>query len=242
MRTKEAQKKPKNKSKENAKEAAYALIKQLILDMHLKPGEAVTEITLSEKLAIGRTPVREALKSLELEGLIFSSNGRKRVYLLTIKEVEEIFDLKICIEGAVVRWAAEKGKDEEMAALRQTIGKMKEIANRVNNDEKEEAKTLADWLEKDRDLHSLIFKMADNNRAEQIITTINNQWHRLRVGIYTIEGRMMKAVVEHEEFVEEILRRDGVQAEEKMKVHLANLKNGLVKMLKIFNYPSVQQL
>ena len=66
--------------------------------MDIKPGELVTEISLSKRLKIGRTPIREALKKIEQEGLIFTLKHRKRVYVLTLKELEEIFDIKICLE------------------------------------------------------------------------------------------------------------------------------------------------
>ena len=80
-------------TKKKSKEEAYELIKDKILTMSIKPGEAVTEQNLSAQLGIGRTPVREALTRLELDGLIVSQNGRKKVYALTVDEMREILDV-----------------------------------------------------------------------------------------------------------------------------------------------------
>ena len=91
----------KNK-KSKAWEKAYDRIKDMILTMKIKPGEIVSENNLSKQLGISRTPVREAIKALEQEGLIIASNRRKRVYVLTVKEIEEIFELKKAIESAAV--------------------------------------------------------------------------------------------------------------------------------------------
>ena len=90
-----------NKTSKNSKESAYKRIQDLILGMDIKPGETITENALSNRLGIGRTPVREALKKLEQEGLIITTNRRKRVNVLTVKEIADIFDIKACLEANV---------------------------------------------------------------------------------------------------------------------------------------------
>jgi GntR family transcriptional regulator, rspAB operon transcriptional repressor len=223
--------------KANDREAAYKTIQELILSMHIKPGETVTETSLSHQIGIGRTPVREALKILEQEGLIVTHNRRKRVYILTVKEIEDIFDLKICIESAVVKWATENRTKEDGEKLKSLVAKMKQLSAMKVEDESDEKKRLEEWLRTDNELHSTLFKMADNKRAEQIIKNLNTQWHRLRVGIYTMEGRMERAVGEHERFIQAIVRGEATAAESNMRVHLENLKKELVKILKMFHFP-----
>ena len=105
--------------------SAYQSILQLIFDNELKPNQLVTESALSEKLSISRTPIREALIQLEVDGLIYNQNGRRRVYVLSMKEVAEIFDTKIVLEGAVVRWAAEACDDNTKSILLESLANMK---------------------------------------------------------------------------------------------------------------------
>jgi DNA-binding GntR family transcriptional regulator len=223
--------------KQNALDQAYNIIQHLILSMQIKPGEVVTENSLSDQLGIGRTPVREALKKLEQEGLIETENRRKRVYVLTIREVSDIFDIKIKLESAVACWAAERGKIDDKKNLERTLGNMKKIAVVQPADDKEEEKMLNDWLELDRQLHHILFQMADNRKVEQIISNLNKQWHRLRVGIYAMEGRINRSFAEHQLFVEAVIEGKPAVAEEAMKIHLENLKKELVKILKLFHYP-----
>ena len=90
--------KPKNSRPINE---AYAAIQELIMSSKIKPGEMITESGISERLSISRTPVREAIQKLEQEGLIFTEKRRKYVYVLTVKEIEEIFDIKICLESTM---------------------------------------------------------------------------------------------------------------------------------------------
>lgn len=225
---------PKRKK---AWEKAYETVLQLILNLQIKPGEVVTELSLSDRTGFGRTPVREALKRLEQEGLIITTNRTKRIYILTIKEIEEIFDLKICVEAAISRWAITKGKERDFKKLENILNGLRAIAAKRPNDERHEEEWLKEWLEKDEQLHHHLFKMADNKRAEQLIKNLNTQWHRLKLGILAMEGRIEKSILEHEKFVNAILRRDANAAEEATKEHLQNLEKMLVKMMKLFNYP-----
>ena len=78
--------------------------------------------------------------------------------------------------------------------------------------------------------------MADNTRAEQIINTLNTQWHRIKMGLSAIEGRMEKSATEHEMIGKAIISRDTVAAEEAVKNHLSNLKNVLLKIMQAFSF------
>lgn len=238
MKVKETAKAPAKYPKK-AWEQAYETLENLILTGRIEPGEVVTEISLSERLGIGRTPVREALKKLEQKGLIDTQNGRKRVYILSIREIDEIFDLKVCIEGGIASWAAIRGREDDFETLKKIMEEMKAFVTQRPNDENEEQKWLAHWLEIDKRLHGTLFIMAYNRKSEDIIKNLNTQWHRLKVGILTMEGRIQKAVVEHERFVQAVLNRDPRGAEEAMKEHLENLRRELIKLLKLFHYPSV---
>ena len=224
-------------SSKKAWEEAYDVIQDQILTLQIKPGEAVTEIALSDKLGIGRTPVREALKRLEQEGLIVTHNQRKRVYVLSIREVEEIFDLKTAIEGSVARWATERGKEEDFTELRILQEEIKLFLSARAADPQDEEAWLQKWLDLDRTLHAHLFKMAENHRSEGVIKNLNVQWHRLKVGILAMEGRIDRTVAEHQRFIEAILARDPDAAETAMKEHLQNLKRELVKLLKVYHYP-----
>lgn len=220
-------------------ERVYKIIRELILTMELKPGEAVTETGLAKKLNVSRTPVREALNILEQDGLIITQNRRKSVYVLTIKELSDIFDLKINLEGSIARWATQRGTVKQFKQLEKTLAEMGKIAeeSKTANDE-DEHKILESWLEKDRQLHKTLFEMANNQKAIQIVKNLNIQWHRLRIAIYALEGRIERSFVEHDNFVRAILEKDATGAETAMRSHLNNLKRELIKILKFFHYPA----
>ncbi len=218
---------------------AYLSIRELIVSMKINPGDPLTELALAEQLAIGRTPVREALKRLEQDGLITTQNGRKTVYTLSAKEVADIFDLKICLESATAAWAAERGTPAERTELRAVLDQMRTLAKEPPADVWQDTDSvfLQRWLKADWQLHHLLFQMAGNGRTEDIIQKLNLQWHRLRVGIYTIEGRVERSFTEHETFVRAVLDDNPEAARTAMISHLSNLKNELLRLMKVFHYP-----
>jgi DNA-binding GntR family transcriptional regulator len=223
----------------NSWEDAYNKIHDLILGMEIKPGEAITEISLSKRLGIGRTPIREALKKIEHEGLIFTTNHRKRIYILTLKELEEIFDIKICLESYVAECAAKNCNSRIAIQFQKALREMElAVSIKVTNEE-DEKKRLNDWLTADQNLHHLVFKIADKPKIEPIIRNLDLQWQRLRLGIYTLEGRMNRSYIEHRDFIQAIIQKNPADANQFMRLHLLNVSNELIKLFKMFNYPSM---
>ena len=221
-----------------AKHKAYEKIKGLILSAKLRPGQAVTETALSRSFGFSRTPIREALHELEREGLIITRNRRKRVYMLTVSEIEDIFDLKIEIEGAVAGWAARRGSKSQFQQLDRISNHMKRLARRRPSNEQKEQAWLNQWLVADRKLHALLFTMAQNKRARLIIQNFNSQWHQMKLGMLALEGRIEKSAVEHERIVREVCAQRPALAQKQMRTHLQNLKRELVKIMRLSYYPN----
>jgi DNA-binding GntR family transcriptional regulator len=221
----------------SAWERAYEQIKEMILTLKIKPGETVSELGLAQQTGTSRTPVREAIRKLEQEGLIESTNHRKRVYVLRIHEVDEIFDLKQSIESAIARYAAERkttGHDREMKAI---LESMKKFSGRDLSVASGDHSLIHEWLRYDRAFHALIFAMAGNKRAEQIIDTLNDQWHRLESGLLAMEGRIAQNIGEHLEIGTAIMHGDGKRAEHLMHSHLSRLHVTITKIMEVFHYP-----
>ena len=151
----------KTKSKNsNTWQDAYDAIQNLILSSKIKPGEMITEVGMVSQIGIGRTPVREALHKLEQEGLIVTEKHRKRVYILTIKEIEEIFDIKMSLESSIAAWAAERASENDLRDLEKTLNEMKSLAVEKPEGDQEEEEWFPQWMEKDNQFH-------DNHRNPQ---------------------------------------------------------------------------
>lgn len=202
---------------------AYDYIKSNIMSRDLKPGQYLTDIQIANELGISRTPVRAALSLLGYEGFLVNQVGKGwRVYSLSLEDIREIFDIKILLEGMIAREAAGCKDNEKQTRLRDAIGRMKAAA--VVKDHEA-------WRSADTELHQVIFAMCKNYRATRIISALNDQWYRVRIGLITMEGRVQRSNLEHEAFVTSILAGDGDKAERQMRNHLNNLRQELEHVL-----------
>ncbi len=214
-------------------EEAYRFVKIKILNLGYKPGEYLTDTQIAEELNISRTPVREAFRMLEREGLLnYEPRRGWKVYSLSLDDVNEIFDIKLCLEGMISRKAAQC-KDR---ALRK---KLKELIHdmRTASDNKD----VDSWVKIDLDLHHVIFMMGRNLRATQIIEGLNDQWNRLRIGFSARTGRISRSIFEHEAMVKAILAGDEENAERLTIDHLEKVREELTSLLVNLVLPFVKE-
>ncbi len=211
----------------------YDFVKQNIMNLHFKPGQQISDTQLATELNISRTPIRAALRRLEQEGLLVSQ-ARKgwKVYTLSLKDINDIFDLKEVIDAMVSRRAAECQDEGLRGALREALEDMQRAGEAHDPDA---------WQEADFRLHRTIFEMADNERASAIRRNLDEQWHRLRVGFIAMHGRIERANPEHAAFVERILAGDGENAERLTRIHLRNVREELVRLLVKLVLPFVEE-
>ncbi len=111
-----------NHKKPKASSEAYEAIRAMIAQEQLSPGEALSERTLAERLELGRTPVREAIKALTKEGVLVSVPLRGTfVQRLSMTDLKEIHEVRLALEGMAAKLAAEKGGSIELHACRDEL-------------------------------------------------------------------------------------------------------------------------
>ena len=205
------------------RQQVYDYVLRKILSMEYHPGDFITDSQVANELNISRTPTREAFQRLENEGFLIAEARRGwRIYSLTIKDIEDIFDLKCEIEGLVARKAALKQIEEYHQDLRNYLNRMREAS--INDD-------VTNWMEMDAAIHHILYLMAQNERAENIIKRLNDQWHRLRKGFINLTGRLDIATDEHEKIIVAVINGDAEGAELAMQYHLNSVRQGLMKVL-----------
>lgn len=202
---------------------AYDFVRNQIIYLRYKPGEYITDTQVAAELSISRTPVREAFQRLEKEGLLVNESRKGwRVFMLDIEDIHEIFDLKVAIECMLARKAAECTDENLRRDLKEALEGMKKATI---------SKDTEAWLQADWHLHNIIFLMASNERAENYINNLNDQWHRLRLAYTTLQGRTEKSIVEHTLFVESILNGDSENASKYLSEHLDRVREDLVQLV-----------
>jgi len=212
---------------------AYDLVKEQIMNMDLKPGQNISDSQVADELSISRTPVRRALSLLEHEGFLISQARRGwKVRSLSLDDIQEIFDIKVVLEGMIAREAAECDDEEKRAVLVAALERMKQAAAVKDHEV---------WMQADIELHEALFAMCLNQRAVRIIKDLNEKWWRVRIGFLTLQSRVELSNPEHQAIVEAVLAGDGDEAERSMRIHLNNVREELVLLLVNLVLPFVEE-
>ena len=155
------------------RDVVFNTLRQAILRGELKPGERLMEIALANRLGVSRTPVREAIRMLELEGLVIMIPRRgAQVAQITEQDLNDVLEVRLGLEELAVRFACERITDEEIKALGLAV---KEFEKKMSNNE------LSAQAEADVKFHEIIYGATHNQRLVQIINNIREQMYRYRI-------------------------------------------------------------
>ena len=203
-----------------SKEKIYQSLRADIISHRLRPGQAIREDELADRLGVSRTPVREMLRRLEQEDLVrVVPNRGVFVSELTDKDIEEVLEIRLALETAAARSAATKLSPEQ-------IKELKDIRKQLDTAVKLKDSVLS--FEADTRLHGLILQAAGNKRAHRIINNLMGQIHRIRFISGHKPGRIDTSVKEHKEIVQALLNGNPVPAEEAMMKHLNSTREILL--------------
>ena len=205
--------------KAGLKNVAYDYLHEGIMNYIYGPDDAIVEQDISNHLGISRTPVREALKLLEAEGLVTHIRSRGTfVKEITAQDIEEIMELRILFEKTALKSAIHMIKDEELNEIEQ---KMREL---------EQDTSFEEYYAADRDLHMCILNYSRNTRLITFHGMIASQLERLRRISSRTPDRLAKSRNEHLAIVQSIRERDFPRAEAKLVEHLTNIKNSTLNV------------
>jgi len=206
------------------RELVFEALREAILKGVLKPGERLMEIQLAEEMGVSRTPVREAIRKLELEGLV-AMVPRKGAYVasLSMKDIIEVFEIRSALEGLAAELAAERITDGELEELERYLVRITESI---------EAGDLSLVVAVDTDFHSQLYKASRNERLAQIINNLREQIQRFRTTSLSLPGRMQAALEEHKKIVDAISSRDGTLARRLAEEHIENAENSFMEAIR----------
>ncbi|MEW2400750.1 GntR family transcriptional regulator [Streptomyces sp. NPDC046862] len=191
-----------------------AEMRRRIISGELPAGGSLSEIALAESFGVSRTPVREALKQLQTEGLV---EIRPRVGTFVTapsrREITELFEMKELLEGAAARLLARRGRVPELDRLEQNLV---EADAAVAADDKERYAELVE------EFHELLITGADNAKLEAHYRILMNQlaYSRLVTTSLSQPGRALLSDREHHNVLELIIAKDGDSAERVMRDHV----------------------
>lgn len=206
------------------REIVFESIREAIIDGKLKPGERVMEVQLAEKLGVSRTPVREAIRKLELEGLLIME-PRKGAYVtdVSLKDLVDVLEVRSSLEGLAASLAATRASEEEIEVLKEKAAQFKECIEK--ND-------VQGMINKDTEFHEAILQAAKNKKLTSIIESLREQLQRFRVTYFTEYNMTTYLASEHQKVLDAIESRDPDKANEYAQQHIENLEKYIVSHIK----------
>lgn len=202
------------------REVVYETLREAIKTGSLAPGERLMEIQLAEELGVSRTPVREAIRKLELERFVVMI-PRRGTYVanLSLKDINEVFEIRAALDALAAGLAAERITEEELEQLERLLV---EIADYI--DQSDHVKIVAT----DEAFHDTLYRASRNERLVGIISNLREQFSRFRSVSIHYPGRLQNTLEEHRQVVEAIAKRDADLAQRKAREHIENAEQTLL--------------
>lgn len=206
------------------RDVVFNTLRQAILKGELKPGERLMDIALAERLGVSRTPIREAMRKLELEGLVVMIPRRgAQVANITEKDLNDVLDVRIALENMAIEKACERMTEEEMGRLWVAAKEFERTMGEGN---------LVKLAEADVAFHEIIYRAADNRRLNQVLNNLREQIYRYRVEYLKEEETRNVLVMEHEELTQAIKERDVKRAQEISYRHIENQRMAIIRSIR----------
>lgn len=196
------------------RDVVFNTLRQAILRGELKPGERLMEIQLANKLGVSRTPIREAIRKLELEGLVLMIPRKgAEVAEITEKSLRDVLEVRKALEELSVQLACDRITPEMLGQLEEAAAEFEKVLKSGD---------VTEIAQADVHFHDVIYRAADNRRLTQLLNNLGEQMYRYRVEYLkdpTVYGKLVR---EHEELIRRIREHEKEKAVRIVCEHIDN--------------------
>ncbi len=205
------------------REVVCESLREAIRNGTLKPGERLMEIQLAEQLGVSRTPVREAIRKLELEGYVIMM-PRRVTYVanMYMSDISAIFAIRSALESLSNGLAAKRITPDELEHLQNLLVMLKPYVEQMDMEK---------IVELDIEFHDLLYHASRNKRLVGIISNLRDQLTRFRTLSMSYPGRLEATMEEHKSIVDAIAAGDSEAARQAAEKHMENSESTLLKAM-----------
>ncbi len=206
------------------RDVVFNTLRQAILKGELKPGERLMEIQLADLLGVSRTPIREAIRKLELEGLVLMIPRKgAEVAKISEKSLRDVLEVRRSLEELALELACQRITEDQMNALEEAQGKFEEAIN--NGD------TMA-MAETDESYHDVIYQATGNDRLVQILNNLREQMYRYRLEYLKDASKRQILIIEHDHIVKAVKACNIQEARAAIREHIDNQEVTILQNIK----------
>lgn len=206
------------------RDVVFNTLRQAILKGELAPGERLMEIQLAEKLGVSRTPIREAIRKLELEGLVLMI-PRKGAEVARISErsLKEVLEVRRSLEELAIELACQRMTDSDLKEMEEAGKAFSEAVEKGN---------AMEIAETDEAYHDVIYNCTRNTRLVQILNNLREQMYRFRLEYIKDEDKRQILLIEHEKILRALRNRHVMEAKAAVREHIDNQEITVLKNIK----------
>lgn len=209
------------------REVIFNTLREAIIIGELKPGERLMEVQLAEKMGVSRTPVREAIRKLELEGLVDMMARRgAQVADLSVKDIMDVLEVRASLDGLATALSSTRITQDEIKELKHVNSQFISYVEKEN---------LQGTIKKDVEFHDIIYRSSRNEKLIQIANNLREQVQRFRV-IYLKDFSSTKEIIkEHNDIFDAIQGKDTQLAQAFAQKHIKKQEEAIINSLRIGN-------
>lgn len=205
------------------RDVVFNTLRRGILTGELKPGERLMEIHLANRLGVSRTPIREAIRKLELEGLVKMIPRRgAEVANITEKSLKDVLEVRQALEQLAIRLACVRITEEEKQLLKKRL----QDCERVMRTGDTSAIAKADVA-----FHDTIVVASGNDRLVQLVNNLSEQMYRYRFEYIKDVSKHSQIIREHSRMYEYIVHNQGEQATDVVRIHIENQERAVMDLI-----------
>ena len=205
------------------RDVVFNTLRKAILKGDLKPGERLMEIALAEKLGVSRTPIREAIRKLELEGLVVMAPRKgAKVASITERDLNDVLEVRKGMEELAIRLACERITPEQLDELDKVEKKFLNLIDSEN---------LTELAEVDVEFHDVIYAATNNKRLIQLLNNLREQMYRYRIEYLKDSAVRRQLAKEHKAICEGLRTHDRESALRYVYVHIDNQQKAIIRSL-----------
>lgn len=207
------------------RDVVFKTLRQEILTGKLKPGERLMEIQLANKLGVSRTPIREAIRKLELDGLVIMIPRRgAEVAQITLKDLKDVMEVRCALDVLAIELACDRMGREELNSLYQACENFRDAVK---------TKDTRKLAEADVAFHDAIVLSTGNTRLIQLVSNLSEQMYRYRFEYLKDATSHEMLQQEHMEMYQNILKKDKAAAASVVRKHINNQEEAIIKQLQL---------
>ena len=203
------------------RDVVFNTLRQAILKGELKPGERLMEIALAERLGVSRTPIREALRKLELEGLVVMIPRRgAQVANITERDLNDVLEVRLALESLAIEKTCMSITEEVLEQLAEAERVFESLIPSGD---------LVKLAEADEAFHEIINQASGNLRLNQVLNNLREQMYRYRLEYLKEEDSRKQLVTEHEEMISALRAGDTAEAKQIAFCHVENQRQAILR-------------